>query len=313
MSVEIIGTRFKYTVDMSYGINQDGFIAIGTESIVYKGLKTAENGGLQFSCVLKFKPKYVNISNRKIDRAKIFKEEELKILEELQECRSIVRIYDVIEELGEFSLPCSKIKGGVINASGYFCVVEEYIDGWSLEEYCRQEQWKLRKIVQLDNNLSQVIDYHAYTADEKNSVIQSYYRNYDNVLKYQSEMFQFMINLCEILEFVTEKKNILHLDIKPENIMVTRYGRELVLIDFGRSKRITKADRFAVSNLGVVDYEKDETVETMYQYGTLGYAAPECFAAASDGSTFPFTQCFESGKMSIESDIFSFGDRKSVV
>lgn len=307
MSVEIIGTRFKYTVDMSYGINQDGFIAIGTESIVYKGLKTAENGGLQFSCVLKFKPKYVNISNRKIDRAKIFKEEELKILEELQECRSIVRIYDVIEELGEFSLPCSKIKGGVINASGYFCVVEEYIDGWSLEEYCRQEQWKLRKIVQLDNNLSQVIDYHAYTADEKNSVIQSYYRNYDNVLKYQSEMFQFMINLCEILEFVTEKKNILHLDIKPENIMVTRYGRKLVLIDFGRSKRITKADRFAVSNLGVVDYEKDETVETMYQYGTLGYAAPECFAAASDGSTFPFTQCFESGKMSIESDIFSFG------
>lgn len=143
--------------------------------------------------------------------------------------------------------------------------MEEYIDGWSLEEYCRQEQWKLRKIVQLDNNLSQVIDYHAYTADEKNSVIQSYYRNYDNVLKYQSEMFQFMINLCEILEFVTEKKNILHLDIKPENIMVTRYGRELVLIDFGRSKRITKADRFAVSNLGVVDYEKDETVE-QYSY-----------------------------------------------
>lgn len=49
MSVEIIGTRFKYTVDMSYGINQDGFIAIGTESIVYKGLKTAENGA---SCII---------------------------------------------------------------------------------------------------------------------------------------------------------------------------------------------------------------------------------------------------------------------
>lgn len=86
--------------------------------------------------------------------------------------------------------------------------------------------------------------------------------------------------------------------------MVTRYGRELVLIDFGRSKRITKADRFAVSNLGVVDYEKDETVETMYQYGTLGYAAPECFAAASDGSTFPFTQCFESGKCPLKATYF---------
>ena len=27
MSSEIIGTKFKYTVDTSYGINQDGFIA----------------------------------------------------------------------------------------------------------------------------------------------------------------------------------------------------------------------------------------------------------------------------------------------
>ena len=76
-----------------------------------------------------------------------------------------------------------------------------------------------------------------------------------------------MINLCEILEFVTEKKNILHLDIKPENIMVTKYGKELVLIDFGRSKRITKADRFAVSDLAKVNYNDNESIEKMYQYG----------------------------------------------
>ena len=307
MSSEIIGTKFKYMVDTSYGINQDGFIAIGTESIVYRGLKTADKGGLQFSCVLKFKPKYVYVNGTKIDRVKVFKDEELKIFEDLQECRSIVRIYDVIESLGDFSLPCDKIKSGVINASGYFCVVEEYIDGWSLEEYCRQERWKLRKIEQLENNLSKVVDYHEYTEDEKSFVNLSYYKNYDNVLKYQSEIFQFMINLCEILEFVTEKKNILHLDIKPENIMVTKYGKELVLIDFGRSKRITKADRFAVSDLAKVNYNDNESIEKMYQYGTLGYAAPECYAEAADGSQFPFKQHFEPGKMSIESDIFSFG------
>lgn len=307
MSNEIIGTKFKYTVDTSYGINQDGFIAIGTESIVYRGLKTADKGGLQFSCVLKFKPKYVYVNGTKIDRVKVFKDEELKIFEDLQECRSIVRIYDVIESLGDFSLPCDKIKSGVINASGYFCVVEEYIDGWSLEEYCRQERWKLRKIEQLENNLSKVVDYHEYTEDEKGIVNLSYYKNYDNVLKYQSEIFQFMINLCEILEFVTEKKNILHLDIKPENIMVTKYGKELVLIDFGRSKRITKADRFAVSDLTKVNYNDNESIEQMYQYGTLGYAAPECYAEAADDSQFPFKQHFEPGKMSIESDIFSFG------
>ena len=53
MSREIIGNSYTYIVDESYGINRDGFIAIGTESIVYKGLKTKRGGGLQFSCVLK--------------------------------------------------------------------------------------------------------------------------------------------------------------------------------------------------------------------------------------------------------------------
>jgi len=54
MKNEIIGNRYRYIIDTSYGINKDGFIAIGTESVVYKGLKTELNGGLQFSCVLKF-------------------------------------------------------------------------------------------------------------------------------------------------------------------------------------------------------------------------------------------------------------------
>ncbi len=116
-----------------------------------------------------------------------------------------------------------------------------------------------------------------------------------------------MINLCDILEFVTEKKQILHMDIKPENIMVTKYGKELVLIDFGRSKRINKSEGFALSKLSKVDYRDNETVEKMFQHGTLGYAAPECYAKPADGSEFPFELNFTQGKLSIESDIFSFG------
>jgi len=41
---------------------------------------------------------------------------------------------------------CDKVAGGVINGHSYFCVVEEFIDGWSLEEFCRDEYWKLRKL-----------------------------------------------------------------------------------------------------------------------------------------------------------------------
>lgn len=305
MGSEIFGNKYKYIIDTSYGINQDGFIAIGTESVVYKGLKTKHDGGMQFSCVLKFKPKFVNIDGEIIDRLNIFKTEEWAIFEELRECRSIVRIDDVVEDMGDFSVPCDLVHGGAITSDKFFCVIEEYIDGWSLEEYCLEEFWKLRKVETLENNLRHVVNYHDFSPMEKLAIQHSY--NYDNILKYQNQIVLFMLNLCDILEFVTERKNILHLDIKPENVMVTRHGKELVLIDFGRSKKITRANRFVNANLKSVHYGKTETVNKMFQYGSLGYAAPECYADAAEGSMFPFSCEFEKGKMSIESDIFSFG------
>lgn len=307
MNTEILGTDFKYIIDVSHGINRDGFIAIGTESVVYKGIKTSRKAELEFACVLKFKPKYVYSNGEYIDKISKFKDEELSIFEELQECRSVVRIFDVIEDLGDFSLPCDKVADGIINREKYFCVIEEYIDGWSLEEYCRSEYWKLRKYKELSNGLKKVIEFHDFTEDEKINARATYYKSYDNILLYQNEVIYFMKNLSEILEFVTEEKKILHLDIKPENIMVTKHGKELVLIDFGRSKRIYDNSDKVLAPMPEVCYGDGETIEHMYQYGTLGYAAPECYAPESEGSKFPFSKNFIHGEMSIESDIFSFG------
>ncbi|MCL2807222.1 MAG: protein kinase [Coriobacteriia bacterium] len=305
MISEIIGNTYKYVIDTSYGINKDGFIAIGSESVVYKGLKVKREGGMQFSCVLKFKPKVIVLNGKTIDRLMVFKTEEWKIFEELRECRSIVRVDDVVDDLGSFKLPCDKVIGGEINGASYFCVIEEFIDGWSLEEFCREEYWKLRRIETLANGLSKVNNYHDFNEEEKTAIALSY--NYDNVLKYQGLILLFMINLCEIMEFVTEQKQILHLDIKPENIMVTRHGKELVLIDFGKSKSITQANRFIQSNLEAADYNKDETLDSLYQHGTLGYAAPECYSKSAHNSAFPFSATFVQGRMSIESDFFSLG------
>lgn len=305
MSNEITGNSYKYIIDTSYGINKDGFIACGSESIVYKGLKANFDGSMQFSCVLKFKPKSVEIGGQTVDRLEIFKTEEWKIFDELRECRSIVRIDDVVEDLGDFNISCEYVENGVINDSMFFCVVEEFIDGWSLEEFCKQEYWKLNRIETLENGLSKVVEYQDFSKEEVQSIQQSY--NYDNILKYQNQILLFMINLCEILEFVTEQKNILHLDIKPENIMVTRYGKELVLIDFGKSRKVSKANRFVESGLPEARYHEKEEINNMYQYGSLGYAAPECYSMSEDDEEFPFAQEFEQGRMSIESDIFSFG------
>lgn len=292
----IRGTEFNYKIDTEHGINRDGFIAEGTESIVFKGVKYGNN--LRYSCALKFKPKY---------RLNDFMHREYKILESLQTCRSVVRVLDVIEDLGDFSLPYGR---SAITGEGYFCVVEEYIDGESLQDYCIH-QW------------------YTYNVKARRWERNTTEHSYREVVRFQNQIIQFMINLCEIMKFVSNVnerngKNddnspiILHCDIKPENIMVTKHGKELVLIDFGRSQSIQEGRTYQyysdkAGRSFTADYTADEGwldgKNNFYSYGTVGYAAPECYAFPQKGK-FPFesqSTALTNGLVSIESDIFGFG------
>lgn len=314
---EILGTDYVYRIDTSYGLSKDGYIATGTESIVYKGLKLSHDGKIRLSCVLKFKYKSVKMGTEdntytSVDVLDRFKNNDLKIFDDLQECRSVVRIYDVIEDLGSFVQEDTHVPAGKpsisITGSKFFCVVEEFIDGWSLEEYCRDEYWKLSDEIDIGHSLKQKRLFKDFPETLKNEIISSYYNDYDEVIAYQREIIRFMLNLCEILEYVTDCKKILHLDIKPDNIMVTRHGKEIVLIDFGRSEYLDPDTASVKSRLGKADYNSDEKIARMFQYGTLGYAAPECFADPLNESVFPFDALgLQTGKMTVESDIFSFG------
>ena len=296
MSSVIRGTEFNYRIDTEYGINQDGFIAEGTESIVFKGVKYGND--LRYSCALKFKPK---------SRLYDFMNREYRILESLQTCRSVVRVLDVIEDLGDFQLPYN---GDYITSEGYFCVVEEYSDGDSLQDYCIK-QW---------------YTYNTKTRRWERNATEHSYRE---VVKFQNQIIQFMINLCEIMKFVSNvndrngKTNvnspiILHCDIKPENIMVTKHGKELVLIDFGRSQSIYEGRTYQhysdkTERTFTADYSdtqwQDVGKDNFYAYGTVGYAAPECYASPNKG-LFPFISqrpVLTHGLVSVESDIFGFG------
>lgn len=308
MSVQIQGTKFIYEIDNKDF--PDGFIASGTESFVFKGRKISigedRKTDLSFSCVLKFKPK----SKERLER---FKNQELKIFEELQECRSVARIYDVIEDIGEdFELEIPETKkyirssnpNGSKNIVPCFCVVEEFIDGWSLEQFCRREFWGLEK--KKDNRW---INFHDFTDAEKEEVLERY-KDEKTFFRYQEKLLRFMQSLCGILMFIstTSKKKVLHLDIKPENIMVTSQSEELVLIDFGRSVFLPDDETFVRHYLPCVNYNGEESINMPFSHGTIGYAAPECFAGEGYNSEFPFEKNgYETGKMSIESDIFSFG------
>lgn len=292
----IKGSEFNYKIDTEHGINHDGFIAEGTESIVFKGIKYGND--LRYSCALKFKPKY---------RLRDFMNREYKILESMQTCRSVVRVLDVIEDLGDFYI---LYNNGEIFGKNYFCVVEEYIDGDSLQNYCIK-QW------------------FEYDEDIREWRRNSRKYTYREIVKYQNQIVHFMTNLCEIMKFVsnvnvnngktdTNKPIVLHCDIKPENIMVTEHGKELVLIDFGRSRELLDSTTYQHysnrENMSfTVNYSDKQWQhvgkDNLYAYGTVGYSAPECYAKAEQG-VFPFMSqesSFTNGCVSIESDIFGFG------
>lgn len=125
--------------------------------------------------------------------------------------------------------------------------------------------------------------YNSYNDDDFFAYIMTYYTDGDlisyilnqqkeqKVLTYE-QIRRFSIDILNALNFLHDK-NIIHGDVKPENMMMVNEKQNLELIDF------------------------DESRQTDIQYqklgGTVGYMAPECF----HNNITP----------NIEMDIFSFG------
>lgn len=67
----------------------------------------------------------------------------------------------------------------------------------------------------------------------------------------------FMRQICEGMEFI-HSKNILHLDMKPENILcLTKTGNRIKIIDFGLARK----------------YDPDKKLQVLF--GTPEFVAPE--------------------------------------
>lgn len=100
---------------------------------------------------------------------------------------------------------------------------------------------------------------------------QTHYRNGTRIT--QDELFGLMVRVLDALHYLHSRR-ILHLDIKPDNILLTSNGRP-VIIDFGAAH-----ENFGDAGTGVVE--------------TLGYSPPE---QSSHGS----------GELGPWSDLYAFG------
>lgn len=263
MSELFNGNVYQYMISHEYQVGKfgkavPGLISASVDSIIFKGQGKTSN--MDISCVLKYMTKRGQ-DGEPDSHLKEFQEHEKTILQKLQGIPSVVKILDIVTQLPP-DLTYSrdvldKLKGFpedcIISADTHFCVVEEYIAGQTLEEFSRS--WAK----QLKDNPG----------------------NYALWAEYQNRIFSLMQKLCDTLALL-EQKGVLHLNLKPEHIMLPNDGRELVLIGF---------DKARVMNNGAVTVRN----QSSFVYGSIGYASSEARVTEKDTV------------LTILSDIFSFG------
>ena len=245
------------------------FIAVGGESIVFKGIK--KSVGRTYA--LKF---------REIDRWGDFFSYELQTLSRLEQC-STSKLAGVIPEIRQDILHelyqmipdnkrkfCEKLNSPYAQ---YFCIVEDYIAGCDLKEYCDGDELK-------------GLQAHTPSLDA----------SYEQVVAFQRKLLSWTMQFCEIMSHVTGDHRYLHLDIKPENIMISNETESITVIDFGKSMECSGR----LSNVSL----NNEFGDNIGVYGTNGFAAPECCDSVDlrHSLNIPTT-----GVVDIRSDIFSFG------
>lgn len=247
----------------------DGFIAVGGESIVFRGVK--KSVGRTYA--LKF---------RDIVRWDDFCAYELQTLSRLEKC-STSKLAGIIPEVsGQILLElyrrvpsykqaqCANL---ALPGARYFCIVEDFIVGCDLNEYCSGDEAK--GIV-------------GHTPPQSAS--------YEQVVAFQRKLLRWTVQFCEIMAHVTEEHRFLHMDVKPENVMIANETESVTVIDFGKSVELPERS----SSVSL----HEEFGEEIGVFGTDGFAAPECCDSEQMRQALGLTS---TGEADIRSDIFSFG------
>ncbi|ESO03551.1 hypothetical protein HELRODRAFT_191869 [Helobdella robusta] len=128
----------------------------------------------------------------------------------------------------------------------------------------------------------------------------------------EADVINYVKQICDGLKFMHDK-NIVHLDIKPENLLCpTRKSRDVKLIDFGLSARLDPDVAVKVSTASadfaapeIVDHEPVGFYTDMWSVGVLTYvllSGLSPFGGSTDSETLNNVR---SGKWDFDSEAFS--------
>jgi len=109
------------------------------------------------------------------------------------------------------------------------------------------------------------------------------------------ESLQIFIKVCETLSYV-HNKGVIHLDLKPQNIMVGKYG-EVLVVDWGNARLYDRAPyEEYLESYNKLDAHTDLTERENYISGTPPFMSPEQVKESRD-SLGPPSDIFAAGVM----------------
>ena len=214
---------------------------------------------------------------------------------------SIYDFYDVLEEIGtgDFGVVhrVREKKTGKIYAAKFIPVSHPFEKSIIKKEIDIMNQLHHQKLIRLHDAFEE--DDEMILVNEFMSGGELFERITQEGYNFtEAEVIYFMRQICEALKHMHEK-HILHLDLKPENIMFqTKSGshsRHLKIIDFGLAVKVDPNEVVKLST-GAIEYSAPEVVEKqplgfytdMWSIGLLSYillSGMNPFAGSNDSET----------------------------
>jgi len=194
---------------------------------------------------------------------------------------SVYDFYDILEEIGTGAFGvvhrCREKKSGNIFAAKFIPVQHPYEKSLIRKEIDIMNQLHHNKLIYLhdafEDDDEMVLIYEFMSGGELFERITG-----EGYEMSEAEVINYMRQICEGIKHMHEK-NILHLDIKPENIMCqTRKGTNVKLIDFGLATKLNPHEVIKITT-GTAEFAAPEIVERepvgfytdMWAVGVLAY------------------------------------------
>ncbi|XP_065089532.1 twitchin isoform X13 [Ochlerotatus camptorhynchus] len=195
--------------------------------------------------------------------------------------KSVYDLYEILEEIGTGAFGvvhrCRERKTGNVFAAKFIPVSQNSERALIRKEIDIMNQLHHRKLIHLHDAFEDddefVLIYEFLSGGELFERITT-----EGYRMCEQEIIEYMKQICEAVKYMHEK-NIIHLDIKPENVMCqTRNSNQVKLIDFGLATRLNPNEMVKIST-GTAEFAAPEIVERepvgfytdMWAVGVLAY------------------------------------------